>query len=592
MFSKRINKELTNYVAECRAANLSDDEIRNNLLAEGWDENFVTEGLAGTKALGARKGSSIFVKLYAKKIVLGIALAVVLVLAGGGYFAYAKFFAATPEKIWSAVLKNSQSISSEHFIYEINLSTDLGKIDLEDLGGQLPGYTGCEIAVWLKTEGDQVKKSDTQADLQMKGSAGIKAGSFNANYDGELRLVNNKMFFKSPGRPLEKLFGINDAAKEWIMMDLQTLRERTGASESQSLQPFQDIEKLKFLKRGADLGTEIIDGQKMQEYEVMIDKAELKNFLEQIMTDSMGNNSSLTAIPGSINQILDSIDFKKLQIWVGKSDRQVHQLEIQIEIKNVFTEALTSSRLKARDANRLTDIRQIMTALELQYDDHGSYPTATSGMPLIDKNIIGIMPNAPKPADGNCTEKENLYWYEQLEGGKSYSLKFCVGESVGGVGPGIVEASPTGLKKIGPGSNKVEAKAAPKPIMFEFKANFSKFNEPVQIEEPQNAYNLLGEYQRRDVDAQELANIRQIMVGLELYYNDKSRYPQSLQDLSEYLNPKPSPKNTLEICSGIDPNFNYAPGADGIDYSMDFCLFEGLAGLSSGKHKASPSGLK
>lgn len=45
----------------------------------------------------------------------------------------------------------------------------------------------------------------------------------------------------------------------------------------------------------------------------------------------------------------------------------------------VFT-SLSSARASARDARRLSDIRQIQTALELYYADHGAYPITTGGI--------------------------------------------------------------------------------------------------------------------------------------------------------------------------------------------------------------------
>lgn len=41
--------------------------------------------------------------------------------------------------------------------------------------------------------------------------------------------------------------------------------------------------------------------------------------------------------------------------------------------------ALNSARAKSRDARRLSDIKQIRTALEMYYDNNQTYPTSTSG---------------------------------------------------------------------------------------------------------------------------------------------------------------------------------------------------------------------
>ncbi|OIO20560.1 MAG: hypothetical protein AUJ23_00125, partial [Candidatus Magasanikbacteria bacterium CG1_02_32_51] len=44
--------------------------------------------------------------------------------------------------------------------------------------------------------------------------------------------------------------------------------------------------------------------------------------------------------------------------------------------------ALGSARQKANDAKRLSDMKQVQTALELYYTDHNAYPTSTTAMSI------------------------------------------------------------------------------------------------------------------------------------------------------------------------------------------------------------------
>lgn len=44
--------------------------------------------------------------------------------------------------------------------------------------------------------------------------------------------------------------------------------------------------------------------------------------------------------------------------------------------------ALNSAREKARDAKRISDVKQIQTALELYYSDQGNYPTQVTAITL------------------------------------------------------------------------------------------------------------------------------------------------------------------------------------------------------------------
>src|SRR6056297_3352163 len=73
--------------------------------------------------------------------------------------------------------------------------------------------------------------------------------------------------------------------------------------------------------------------------------------------------------------------------------------------------ALSSAREKARDSRRLSDVKQIQTALEMYYSTAGQYPgsispggsIATSG-----ETFMAEVPVNPQPAsDGSCDELSN-----------------------------------------------------------------------------------------------------------------------------------------------------------------------------------------
>lgn len=48
--------------------------------------------------------------------------------------------------------------------------------------------------------------------------------------------------------------------------------------------------------------------------------------------------------------------------------------------------ALGSARLKARDSKRMSDLKQVQTALELYFTDKNAYPTAAQAVTLGDEN--------------------------------------------------------------------------------------------------------------------------------------------------------------------------------------------------------------
>lgn len=112
--------------------------------------------------------------------------------------------------------------------------------------------------------------------------------------------------------------------------------------------------------------------------------------------------------------------------------------------------SLNNARSKSRDAKRISDIKQMQTALELYYNDAGGYPvtgsfSTTTPMTYGGTTYMALVPGAPTPEDGACTSGENQYTY--TSGGTStYSITFCLGGSTGGLDAGTHTASEGGIQ--------------------------------------------------------------------------------------------------------------------------------------------------
>lgn len=89
--------------------------------------------------------------------------------------------------------------------------------------------------------------------------------------------------------------------------------------------------------------------------------------------------------------------------------------------------AMNSARVKARDAKRLTDVRQIMTALELYYDTNGSYPNMIAyhyPASSQDVNWTGAFQTALSPYIAKLPVDPSglLYAYSATNSGRSYGI--------------------------------------------------------------------------------------------------------------------------------------------------------------------------
>lgn len=122
--------------------------------------------------------------------------------------------------------------------------------------------------------------------------------------------------------------------------------------------------------------------------------------------------------------------------------------------------SLNSARSKSRDAKRLADVRQVMTALELHYNDNNGYPVATgagqaaapspgAGSPTF-STYLATYPTYPTPVDNPpsstaCNDNTG-YAYTQTGSGTGYTITFCLGGTTGGMAAGDHTASQTGIQ--------------------------------------------------------------------------------------------------------------------------------------------------
>lgn len=111
--------------------------------------------------------------------------------------------------------------------------------------------------------------------------------------------------------------------------------------------------------------------------------------------------------------------------------------------------ALSGYRSKARDTQRLSDVRQIQFALDRYASDNGGkFPTDSEFIPggsLVSKNghvvYMDVVPHNPLPqTEANCPNQD--YRYVQGADGRSYSLTYCLSNKTVNYDPGLCVAMP------------------------------------------------------------------------------------------------------------------------------------------------------
>jgi prepilin-type N-terminal cleavage/methylation domain-containing protein len=130
--------------------------------------------------------------------------------------------------------------------------------------------------------------------------------------------------------------------------------------------------------------------------------------------------------------------------------------------------ALQNARQKSRDAKRVSDIKQIQTALDLYFTDKNTYPPGDDitlgGKEADDIKVLCASDAGFHATSGGCagatvymdlipanpTPGGAPYTYSQVDAGKDYSLLFELEGPTGGLDGGPQEATAGGIRTYSP----------------------------------------------------------------------------------------------------------------------------------------------
>lgn len=113
--------------------------------------------------------------------------------------------------------------------------------------------------------------------------------------------------------------------------------------------------------------------------------------------------------------------------------------------------ALGAARVKARDSKRLSDLKQLQTALELYYSDNNAYPAgdgvnlATTNYACLNSAGLSAL-GCANPYMGRVPADPKSGYYKYTVGTGTYTVDATLEGDVGGLN-GAIKLTPAGIGK-------------------------------------------------------------------------------------------------------------------------------------------------
>ena len=373
--------------------------------------------------------------------ILAFALVILFVLASGAYGYYAYVYTPPAQNIWGQFLTTKKNpVFKTQFTVAYNDSS--------------AGAASSTQTVSFSFGANAAVDASDPANIKSGGqlTVGANEGIVNFNVQFGYMLLSKVFYLDASNLPEIKNL-LPDPSKPWLKIDqdelsnyakqnLQSLSALSSTTPPQDNKQLND--KLIAIWSKANLVTsadpaakEKINGTPVYHLTNSINSSALKSAVSDSV-DAIENAGGFPAQPDdSIKQallgLIDKMQVKDFQTWIGQKDHELYKIQMAISMPSVADmssptlgdslPAIGTAKAKSRDAKRLADVRQLASALELYYNDYSGYPAGAGGVPVggISPNYIGLVPTAPTPSDGSCTDYYNGYWYEPSGKPSSYN---------------------------------------------------------------------------------------------------------------------------------------------------------------------------
>jgi len=275
-----------------------------------------------------------------RRIIAILSIIFLLLIIGGGVFAYFKYF-KSPEMIIQKALFNYSKITSLEYTGKIDIKIDKGELSgMEEIFSD-EREVGALISFSGKSEINDINNLKGQFSFNIETNA-LTKDKF--AFGLEAILLENFFYLKFSELPELVIIDLSKLKNQWIKFDTKTLDDEFGGGnlekkteKDQDLTP-EKIEKLqiafqqsKVIEITDKLPNEKIEGMNTYHYGFRFNKEGLQDFLikgNQIIQDKPLDEEEIS----ELKEDVEKVEMSEGEIWIGKKDLLIYRFTLASKI--------------------------------------------------------------------------------------------------------------------------------------------------------------------------------------------------------------------------------------------------------------------
>src|SRR3989338_895978 len=330
------DETLVAYLQQAKAAGMSDEQIKQELVAAGWQESVINENFAVLNPDAASQARANF--SLGKKGILGLAALGILILGGGGaaYYYYINY--PSPQQLMRAYLVAAERIKTMDFDVRVDAElSGAGTEALAELGGNVETTAAGEPIKYSLSYRGAFDGTDSENE-KLDGTFELTIFDFAPKID--LRLIKETLYLRFSNLPDLGMMDFGQFADQWIRIDNLTQLANNSAAivptasqlSDEQIAQLEEIWTLdRLIKMTERLLQEKINGITTHHLRFALDMTAVREAAIASLKVIRPDAPELTTEEREqLDKIFGAIEVKNLEVWFGKKDNLIHRLALEI----------------------------------------------------------------------------------------------------------------------------------------------------------------------------------------------------------------------------------------------------------------------